>query len=74
MPRPATLSDLLDRLPDVQESADGWLAHCPAHADSQQSLRLTVSDAGKVLLRCRAGCPTPKVVEALDCPCATSQR
>lgn len=60
-----TLSDLLTTLGDVEETADGWLAHCAAHADSQQSLRLTVSDQGKVLMRCRAGCPTPKVVEAL---------
>jgi len=60
-----TLSDLLGRLDDVEETADGWLVHCPAHDDSQQSLRLTVSDQGKVLVRCRAGCPTPKVVEAL---------
>lgn len=60
-----TLSDLLGRLNDVEETADGWLVHCPAHDDSQQSLRLTVSDADKVLMRCRAGCPTPKVVEAL---------
>ena len=60
-----TLSDLLTTLGDVEETADGWLAHCAAHNDSQQSLRLTVSDAGRVLMRCRAGCPTPKVVEAL---------
>jgi putative DNA primase/helicase len=60
-----TLSDVLGRLDDVQESADGYLVHCPAHDDSTQSLRITVSDAGKVLVKCRAGCPTPKVVEAL---------
>jgi putative DNA primase/helicase len=59
------LSDLLAKLPDVEQTADGYLVHCPAHDDSKQSLRLTVSDAGKVLLRCRAGCETDDVVKAL---------
>lgn len=60
-----TLTDLLDRFPDVEQDTDGWLAHCPAHSDSRQSLRLTVSDTGKVLLKCRAGCPTQSVLDAL---------
>lgn len=60
-----TLADLLAKLDDVEETADGWLVHCAAHNDSKQSLRLTVSDAGKVLLRCRAGCKTTDVVKAL---------
>ncbi|UJQ87176.1 DNA primase/helicase [Arthrobacter phage BaileyBlu] len=60
-----TLEKLLAKFDDVVEDTDGFLVHCPAHADSHQSLRLTVSDSGKVLLRCRAGCPTPKVVEAV---------
>jgi putative DNA primase/helicase len=60
-----TLSDLIAKLNDVEETADGYLVHCPAHTDSKQSLRLTVSDAGKVLLRCRAGCQTTDVVKAL---------
>ncbi|WNN93994.1 DNA primase/helicase [Arthrobacter phage Nitro] len=60
-----TLADLIARLDDVETTADGYLVHCPAHADSKQSLRLTVSDAGKVLLRCRAGCETKDVVAAL---------
>ena len=60
-----TLDDLLGRLDDVEHTADGFLVHCPAHNDSHQSLRIAVSDAGKILLRCRAGCETSKVVEAL---------
>lgn len=61
----ATLADIIARFDDVEHTDDGVLVHCPAHNDSRQSLRLTVSDKGKVLVRCRAGCPTPKVVEAL---------
>lgn len=60
-----TLAEILARLDDVEETPDGYLVHCPAHEDSKQSLRLTVSDTGKVLVRCRAGCPTTRVVEAL---------
>lgn len=61
----STLSGLLDTLEDVVESEDGYLAKCPAHDDSKPSLRLAVSDAGKVLLRCRAGCETPAVLAKL---------
>ncbi len=57
-----TLADLIAKLDDVETTPDGYLVHCPAHNDSKQSLRLTVSDAGKVLLRCRAGCNTTDVV------------
>ena len=59
------LTDLLTRFPDQDPQDDGVLVHCPAHEDSHQSLRLSVSDKGKVLMRCRAGCETPKVLEAL---------
>lgn len=60
------LADLLARFDDVETGSDGYLVHCPAHSDSRQSLRLAVSDAGKVLLRCRAGCETDAVLAALS--------
>ena len=60
-----TLADLIATLNDVEVTADGYLVHCPAHNDSKQSLRLTVSDTGKVLLKCRAGCKNADVVKAL---------
>ncbi|WNT44390.1 hypothetical protein SEA_MABODAMACA_45 [Microbacterium phage Mabodamaca] len=60
-----TLSDLLAKLDGVEESPDGYLATCPSHSDSHASLRVTVSDAGKVLVKCRAMCSTPDVVKAL---------
>lgn len=59
------LTDFLARLGGTEDTADGTLAHCPAHKDSQASLRVTVSDKGKVLVKCRAGCSTPEVMKAL---------
>lgn len=60
-----TLSDLLAAHPDYEETPDGYLMHCPAHNDTAASLRFTVSDTGKILMKCRAGCETSKVVAAL---------
>jgi putative DNA primase/helicase len=60
-----TLSELLARFDDVEETPDGYLVHCPAHNDSQQSLRFSVSAAGKVLVKDRAGCETKDVLKAL---------
>ncbi|MGZ0151853.1 phage/plasmid primase, P4 family [Kribbella sp. WER1] len=60
------LTDFLSRFDGEQiEERDGYVVHCPAHSDSKPSLRITVSDAGKVLLKCRAGCETPYVMRAL---------
>jgi 5S rRNA maturation endonuclease (ribonuclease M5) len=41
--------------------------HCPvlAHGDRNPSLSVTEASDGKVLVKCHAGCPTEKVVEAL---------
>lgn len=58
------LQDLLGRFGQVTHQHDGWLAHCPAHADSQASLRIAVTPAGVALLKCRAGCETSAVVTA----------
>lgn len=60
-----TLTDLLSRFDNVVEEEDGYVVRCPAHADSVESLRITVSDTGKVLVKCRAGCQTGTVMDAL---------
>ena len=61
------LTDFLARLTIKDEERDGWLAKCPGHDDSKASLRITVSeDSGKVLLKCRAGCDNPHIMESMS--------
>jgi putative DNA primase/helicase len=55
--------ELLERFDGAIEEGDGWVANCPAHSDSHPSLRVALSDSGRVLVRCRAGCETAKVLE-----------
>lgn len=59
------ISELLSRLRQVTPDGDGFLALCPAHADSDPSLRISVSKTGKVLLKDRAGCQTIDVLSAI---------
>lgn len=42
----------------------GWMARCPAHEDHDPSCSIT-EVAGKVLVRCHAGCRQEDVVAAL---------
>ncbi|WBP87021.1 phage/plasmid primase, P4 family [Kitasatospora cathayae] len=55
-------TDVLGRFAQLTEEADGgYLALCPAHADSRPSLRIWRGDDNKVRITCRAGC-TPDAV------------
>lgn len=56
--------EIMSRFRDVSETADGYLAACPAHADSRPSLRLWYGEDGRVRLKCRAGCDTADVIKA----------
>ena len=59
------LQSFLDRFGEVAQQGDGWLAHCPAHSDSDPSLRLAVTPDGTALVKCRAGCETADVIAAV---------
>lgn len=64
---PAYAGICLRALNPVASERDGWLCHCPnpRHGgDARPSLRVTVGEGGRLLVVCRAGCPTPEVLEA----------
>jgi hypothetical protein len=61
-----TLPDTISHLDGLRRNGVGWIARCPVHDDHNPSLSLTVTDAGKVLAKCHAGCDQTAVAEALD--------
>jgi putative DNA primase/helicase len=42
-----------------------WMARCPAHDDREPSLSIRLTDDGKVLVCCHAGCDQEQVIAAL---------
>lgn len=70
---PAHVARVLEKLDDVRPTKDGWDARCPCldhgsagdhPGDQHPSLRITVGDDGRVLLKCRVGCKTDAVLQA----------
>jgi putative DNA primase/helicase len=61
------LTDLFARIGDDSPvfEGNGWAARCPAHDDSEPSLRVAIGEGGKALLKCRAGCSTMDVLSAM---------
>jgi 5S rRNA maturation endonuclease (ribonuclease M5) len=55
----------LDNLDGLKPNGSGWIARCPVHDDNNPSLSITVTDAGKVLAHCHAGCDQLAVADAL---------
>jgi hypothetical protein len=60
-----TLEQLLSRLENARHSPSGWTAHCPTHEDRRNSLSVTQTEEGKILLNCFAGCPTAGILAQL---------
>ena len=56
---------LISRLKKVRRVGKGYMACCPAHADSSPSLSVTQAEDGKTLVKCFAGCKTEDVVAAV---------
>ena len=60
-----TTEDILSRLQGVRKSGNGWTACCPAHEDRNQSLSITITETGRLLVHCFAGCFFNEIREAL---------
>jgi len=59
-----TLAEVASRFPGARKTGGGYMARCPAHADSTASLSLSAGEGGKVLLHCHAGCAYEAVLSA----------
>lgn len=58
-------TEILDRFSGVSEHDDGgYIALCPAHSDSDPSLRIWRGDDNKVRLTCRVGCKPDAIIKA----------
>ncbi len=59
------VGELLNKLQKVKTLSDkSFMAICPAHADKNPSLHISLKD-DTILLKCQAGCKTEDVVQAL---------
>ncbi|HEV8066214.1 MAG TPA: hypothetical protein VGP76_00660 [Planctomycetaceae bacterium] len=60
---------ILNALPGVRATADGWVALCPVHeadgAEHTPSLRIAQGDDGTALVKCRVGCGTREILAAI---------
>lgn len=59
------LSDFLQRLEGVKGRNGNYMARCPCHDDSTQSLSVSVGEESKILLKCFAGCSVEGIVGAM---------
>src|ERR1051325_7355501 len=59
------VSEWLALFRGVIKKGDYWVAHCPGHPDTHQSLSIREGDKQAVLLKCHAGCPNTAIVEAV---------
>ena len=66
-PATSAVDKILDRLDRVTRSGSGWMARCPAHKDGRPSLSISTGEEGRVLLKCFAGCPVERILDAIDC-------
>ncbi|EAY57570.1 MAG: probable DNA primase [Leptospirillum rubarum] len=61
-----TTEDILSRLSKVRKAGQGWTACCPAHEDRNQSLSVRITETGRLLAFCHAGCSFQGILEALN--------
>lgn len=57
--------EILDRLEDVRQSGNSYIARCPLHDDRSPSLSIAIGDDGRILLHCFTGCEVKNICEAI---------
>ncbi len=71
---PPHVARVLAKFDDVRPTKDGWDVRCPCpdhnassghRGDHHPSLRVTVAEDGRILLKCRVGCKTTEVFETV---------
>lgn len=69
---PEYVQRVLDKFDSYEEIPDGWVCPCPVAGhgedgqDDHPSVRVTIGEAGKILIHCRVGCDLEDVLGALD--------
>lgn len=58
-----TVRDVAARFKDAHMENGHYMAACPCHSDKARSLDI-VELGGRIRLRCHAGCPTDRILEA----------
>jgi len=56
---------LLEKLPNAQQSGNGWSARCPSHEDHRPSLSIAEGNDGRALVKCHAGCSVDAICDAV---------
>ncbi len=57
-------TEILESL-HARRSGSGWIARCPAHDDKAPSLSLKITETGRLLAYCHAGCTFDEIRQAL---------
>lgn len=60
------INTLLTRLKSVKKISTGYIALCPAHRDTHQSLSIKADVDSKAVLYCHAGCTYKDILQALN--------
>lgn len=61
-----SIETLLSRLQKVKATGKSrWMCSCPAHADKSPSMHILLSDDGKILINCKAGCDTYSILQSI---------
>ncbi len=65
------IQDFLNCFTNLTETSTGWDASCPCPShghdgkDRRPSLRITIGEEGKILLKCRVGCSTESILYSI---------